>query len=1379
MKRKLRFLNFFFCPELWGLIIIVLIFFNAIIKAQETPPPDEFPVGTQIGPESFVNIPAIREALDSSGLNTLYNRADEDRKTFLANYSLLAVNTQSKFEYISHYTTGFYSKWEAEENQTDSARVGIKHYDSQGNTFGQVAFWENAWCWSTEGLSAPACSLMYGPHYRQEKRYKRLYDMDITRWGRDTVQYVVRFNMALSNPQGVPSDEDVCKIKVVFRYKNLQDDKHYDAVFKSRVLKVSDFNSDSSFKDIYLHENPDSNWYQYPDSFVVPRNSDKIVNPSAGTLNYVDYESYTGIQYWVEWLRNDTKCNLYIDYVELYDNDGWNFYLEDPIGVSDSIKAYAQSFSDWDNIIYWAGVDEPYIIDTYMPVHIVDSLIRSYPVQAPPLTTPFNPTWTWDHKVNGEDQMVQYYNIAKPSKLNVSINPCYEDWPVIRAFDYEWMKFNFQRASALDPNFWYNAQTHGFLTQKNTDDWCVWRKPEPPELKSMVMLALAHGAKGIMFFWFESFLWVEDRGSCVGTYWEAIVDEEGNPLNLYYTIKDTLVPRLKGKLGKTLMELDYTGVFLPLRRYFSEPGVVNTNSTVTESYLTLTEYTGETPPPPINFHAGFFSRPSYPLDNCFMLDNLITTNEKTVKVTVHPPVSGYENYRFRNIEGIVDTTFKDSLTNLITYPAGEGYLYQVAPVTLYGGRLLYPESVGGGMVLNDDMIIENGATLTIYDNYIAEANITVKNGTILVGENGKIIFDAGKKLIIDGACTIGGLSNDKLHLVFSEPINDDPTGIMIKSGGSLTISNCTIEGAMIGIESQLNANYLNVQYVDFINCSDIAISIAGYGSSQILTPPTPSIKYCTITGSDNGVWASNLSQIIIRENNINGAEQGIYLSNVTTPAVIGNILNGNNQMPGIFLESCNGVVRGNRINNHTHGILIGNSASDIGGNIIEHNWNRGLYVGIGSLPNMHGKLVQDPEHPNLFYAVSGYNRIYENGGWEPEDDGSEIFINNANVILKGGCNQITDQRIPNAEAAPPLFNTQFLMNCSSFGYQIEVHAEGNFWDEHPIYRLEERFGDCIIYLNPVLSEPCPEPDGSGGRLPITALTGEVVDTLYAEERTIGTLTDIELQYTTAEGMFLTGDLIGALQIYEGIIAGNATVGEKYFAYQRKYEIGKLTNESPEFFNEMSNIFLALASSEGDTLAKKRLNQLSTLSTVGEQEYEVAINEFDGIIQQNPNTEEAVYAEIDALTAALLIEEADSTLHKGKLGKYLIKSSDDYNKRVYEILKKNFGNESEEREEELLPTEYTLYQNYPNPFNPTTTIKYDLPNTSEVSLIIYDILGRKVKELVNDKQQAGRYEVQFNASSLASGVYIYQLIAENPSTSSGQGFISAKKMILLK
>jgi hypothetical protein len=197
----------------------------------------------------------------------------------------------------------------------------------------------------------------------------------------------------------------------------------------------------------------------------------------------------------------------------------------------------------------------------------------------------------------------------------------------------------------------------------------------------------------------------------------------------------------------------------------------------------------------------------------------------------------------------------------------------------------------------------------------------------------------------------------------------------------------------------------------------------------------------------------------------------------------------------------------------------------------------------------------------------------------------------------------------------------------------------------------------------------------------------------------------------------------------------------------------------------------LSSNAGDSLSIMILTQLSTLSKIGEKEYETAIGEFDGIVQQNPNTEEAVYAEIDALTTALLIQESDSTLQKGRLGKYFVKSSANYNQRVDEILRKNFGSGSKETQKDILPTEYTLYQNYPNPFNPVTTIKYDLPATSDVSLIIYDILGRKIKELVNTKQQAGKYEVQFDASNIASGVYIYQLVAEK--------YMQSRKMILLK
>jgi len=87
------------------------------------------------------------------------------------------------------------------------------------------------------------------------------------------------------------------------------------------------------------------------------------------------------------------------------------------------------------------------------------------------------------------------------------------------------------------------------------------------------------------------------------------------------------------------------------------------------------------------------------------------------------------------------------------------------------------------------------------------------------------------------------------------------------------------------------------------------------------------------------------------------------------------------------------------------------------------------------------------------------------------------------------------------------------------------------------------------------------------------------------------------------------------------------------------------------------------------------------------------------------------------------------------------------------------------------TAFRLLQNYPNPFNPVTTIGYRLPQVSDVELVVYNILGQKVRTLVNKKQAAGAYRIKFDASHLASGLYVYRLKAG--------AFVSYKKMLLIK
>ena len=124
-----------------------------------------------------------------------------------------------------------------------------------------------------------------------------------------------------------------------------------------------------------------------------------------------------------------------------------------------------------------------------------------------------------------------------------------------------------------------------------------------------------------------------------------------------------------------------------------------------------------------------------------------------------------------------------------------------------------------------------------------------------------------------------------------------------------------------------------------------------------------------------------------------------------------------------------------------------------------------------------------------------------------------------------------------------------------------------------------------------------------------------------------------------------------------------------------------------------------------------------------------------------------------------------------------KNSIEYTKIISDDMDKIFkGKSSGDNKETIsIPTTYALYQNYPNPFNPTTKIAYDIPRDAKVKLVIYDILGREMKTLVNNEfRSAGKYITEFNGSNLASGIYFARILVNE-----GKDFISVKKMVLIK
>ena len=89
----------------------------------------------------------------------------------------------------------------------------------------------------------------------------------------------------------------------------------------------------------------------------------------------------------------------------------------------------------------------------------------------------------------------------------------------------------------------------------------------------------------------------------------------------------------------------------------------------------------------------------------------------------------------------------------------------------------------------------------------------------------------------------------------------------------------------------------------------------------------------------------------------------------------------------------------------------------------------------------------------------------------------------------------------------------------------------------------------------------------------------------------------------------------------------------------------------------------------------------------------------------------------------------------------------------------------------IPSSYNLYQNYPNPFNPSTKLKFALPKSSFVSVVVYDALGRQLETIVNEQLNAGTYEAEWSASKFSSGIYFYKLTAGE--------FSETMKMVLIK
>jgi tetratricopeptide (TPR) repeat protein len=728
-----------------------------------------------------------------------------------------------------------------------------------------------------------------------------------------------------------------------------------------------------------------------------------------------------------------------------------------------------------------------------------------------------------------------------------------------------------------------------------------------------------------------------------------------------------------------------------------------------------------------------------------------------------------DNYKNWSLTNYVDTTNITLLAynNRATFPEilhkGNAKLYSLAPVVKHGGDLIADETTQAGETLHEDMTITNNATLIVNGDYYANANIKLKDGgKIISGQNGKIIFSSGKRLIIEGNSEIKGSENNRLNFVFS----NSRSGIRIISQGSLNISYCDIEGGDLAIQSNTNQR---------VKISNVTVNGSAYSGIFITSGQeqdnTPIIENSLISNCPTGITITGTDEIVIKGNEIKQCNNGIMMINVNSGYVRGNQIDGENNLAGvgIYLQNTGGYLRDNVIRRHATGIHLSYSSPDIGANTIEHNRDYGIYVGVGSIPDLRKRLV----NPNCWYPISGCNTIRENGIGDPTNNinieaiGSEIYLEKSDIRINYGENEISDDR----EYVPT--HLTILLITGRLSNDGNLEAEGNYWGV--VGANSGRFGELQVIYEP-LGEYCLlpyMPCNGGNDIVIQTTDGKIIDTIETKQRLSALTNPLEELYSLADKLYYSGQLEEAKEVYSQLTNGGYTNREKVYAYKKLYDIGEIMKKEEEYFTALQNQFNGIITNETDTLVLKALRQREILCDVSKREYITAIEKLEGILNQNPYSREAIYAEIDIMT---LIQYIDSTGNPlGKASKYKIKGTTEYMDRLNQIVGKNFGGKLEKGEH--IPDRYVLHHNYPNPFNPNTIISWRSPVGSHTTLKIYDVLGREVATLVDEYKEAGYHSVSVSSSqlllgnSIASGVYFYRLQAGE--------FVQTKKMMLLK
>jgi parallel beta-helix repeat protein len=593
--------------------------------------------------------------------------------------------------------------------------------------------------------------------------------------------------------------------------------------------------------------------------------------------------------------------------------------------------------------------------------------------------------------------------------------------------------------------------------------------------------------------------------------------------------------------------------------------------------------------------------------------------------------------------------------------------------------------------------------------------VTVKAGsTTNVAANAQIVVSAGANLIIEPGATMKFSSGAKIVA----------EGNLIAQGTQaqpIILRNDIAANQWGGVEASGNftSPTLTLSYVNVSGTSGAGIHI---GNTVNFTMQNSSVSGGTIgveivPGNSPGFPPP----ILLTKNTITGANDGFYLYSSSNVTMEENTLVGTGGGSGIACFGSSPTVLRNDIRGFKYGMFCATGSSPMlekgltgGNNLITEN-EYGVYATGGSSPNLG--TIADP------FDDGGQNSVFGNYSYD--------------VVISGD--------------------------------DMTVIAQSNWWgtpgDPSSQFQINGTNSEVVYY--PWLAED-PNPGSS--------LTGGKIS---SREKILGQgagSDPIEIPLLMKQAMRerKRGNYAQATALLKAIVASGAMPQfAKHWALSQLLGVAQRMNRAN---------LPAYLSSINQREFVRRAKSLLPLSHWSEGSTRDAMSAFDANIVRYPNSEvacaalygkfiHALYNANDTEAAQLLLtrlhreypqtaetEFAESQM-RNYVGTNLTAGPTGINKAVAGQGQAN------------TPTEFALLQNYPNPFNPTTTIRFAIPQNEHVTLKVYDLLGREVATLVDEMRNAGSYDETFDASRLASGVYVYKLVAGS--------FTLSRKLLLMR